>query len=145
MKVLLINGSPHKNGCTARALVEIQNTLSEYGIESEIFHIGTEPISGCRGCKACINLGKCVIDDIVNDEISPPHGRDAFMSWYFARCPLESISSRDIQNAEEIWRFVSGEPDDLSERAEREQLWRRTRNALDRRKGNAVVAVTIRC
>lgn len=104
----------------------------------------------CAPMRVETNVDLCsdpfhIIDDIVNDEISPPHGRDAFMSWYFARCPLESISSRDIQNAEEIWRFVSGEPDDLSERAEREQLWRRTRNALDRRKGNAVVAVTIRC
>ena len=79
MKVLLINGSPHKNGCTARALIEIQNTLREYGIESEFFHIGTEPISGCRGCKACINLGKCVIDDIVNEFSKKAEDADGFI------------------------------------------------------------------
>ena len=79
MKVLLVNGSPHKNGCTARALLEIQNTLSEYGIESEVFHIGSDPISGCRGCKACINLGKCVIDDIVNEFSKKAEEADGFI------------------------------------------------------------------
>lgn len=86
-----------------------------------------------------------IIRGVDYGEIEPPQDRDEFMSWYFARRPLESISSRDVQNAEDVWRFVSGEPDDLAERAEREQLWRRTSNVLDRRKGNAVVAFTIRC
>lgn len=86
-----------------------------------------------------------IIRGVDYGEIVPPQDIDEFMRWYFARRPLESISSRDIQNAEEIWRFVSGEPDDLVERAERNQLWRRYTNAMARRKGNAVVAVTIRC
>ena len=34
MKVLLVNGSPHKNGCTNVALEEIAKTLQEEGIES---------------------------------------------------------------------------------------------------------------
>ena len=66
MKVLLVNGSPHKNGCTYTALEEIANTLKEEGIDAEIYHIGLKPISGCRGCGACTKLGKCVIDDEVN-------------------------------------------------------------------------------
>lgn len=87
-----------------------------------------------------------IIRGVDYGEIVPPQDRDEFMNWYFARRPLESISSRDVQNAEEIWRFVSGEPDDLAERAEREQLWSRTYiNAMARRKGNAVVAVVITC
>ena len=40
MKVLIVNGSPNKNGCTSRAIMEVCNTLSECGIESEIFNIG---------------------------------------------------------------------------------------------------------
>lgn len=47
MKVLLINGSPHKNGCTFTALSEIAKTLQECGVDSEIFHIGAAPIRGC--------------------------------------------------------------------------------------------------
>ena len=50
MKVLLLNGSPHPNGCTFRALSEVEKTLQQEGIETEIFHIGTEAIRGCMGC-----------------------------------------------------------------------------------------------
>ena len=39
MNVLLINGSPHKNGCTNAALAEVAKTLNEAGIETTIFHI----------------------------------------------------------------------------------------------------------
>ena len=42
MKVLLFNGSPHKEGCTYTALQEISKTLKEEGIESEIYQIGTK-------------------------------------------------------------------------------------------------------
>ena len=68
MKVLLVNGSPHEKGCTYTALSVVAETLNAEGIETEIFHIGAEPISGCRGCGACRKqkLGKCVVDDIVN-------------------------------------------------------------------------------
>ena len=53
MKVLLINGGPHKNGATNRALTEIALTLKEEGIDSEILWLGNEPIAGCIGCGAC--------------------------------------------------------------------------------------------
>ena len=79
MKVLLVNGSPNKNGCTARALSEIANTLTECGIESEVFHIGNQAIAGCRGCRACRDLGKCVIDDIVNRFAEKAESADGFI------------------------------------------------------------------
>ena len=56
MKVLMINGSPHKNGCTYTALNEIAKTLINEGIESEIYYIGTEPVAPCRACGACGNI-----------------------------------------------------------------------------------------
>ena len=37
MKVLLLNGSPRKTGCTFTALTEVANTLNAQGIEAEIF------------------------------------------------------------------------------------------------------------
>ena len=52
MKVLLVNGSPHKNGCTYTALEEIAHTLADEGIEAQIYQIGTQPIAGCRVCGA---------------------------------------------------------------------------------------------
>ena len=67
MKVLLVNGSPNKNGCTFTALSEIAKTLGEEGVESEIFHIGTKPIAGCLGCGRCAQLKRCVFNDVVNE------------------------------------------------------------------------------
>lgn len=66
MKVLLINGGPHKNGSTNRALTEIANTLKNEGIESELFWIGNDPIAGCIGCGACRKSGACFRNDVVN-------------------------------------------------------------------------------
>lgn len=67
MNVLLVNGSPHKEGCTYTALAEISNTLREEGIDSEIFWIGNKPIGGCIACGACREKGDCIFDDAVNE------------------------------------------------------------------------------
>lgn len=66
MKVLLINGSPHKEGCTYTALKECADTLEKNGIESEIYWIGVKPIAGCIACGHCYESGKCFVDDDVN-------------------------------------------------------------------------------
>ena len=66
MKVLLVNGSPHNQGCTYTALSEIANTLNAEGIETEIFWIGIKPLSGCMGCGYCNREDKCVFNDSVN-------------------------------------------------------------------------------
>lgn len=66
MKVLLINGSPHKEGCTYTALSEVAKQLNKHGIETEIFHIGAKPFVGCLACKACRKeeqAGHCVYGD----------------------------------------------------------------------------------
>lgn len=71
MKVLMLNGSPHKEGCTWRALSEIAKELEKEGIESEILHIGGQQVWGCMGCGACGTLGKCVHDeDLVNTAVA---------------------------------------------------------------------------
>ena len=67
MKVLLINGSPNAKGCTYTALTEVQKTLNQEGIETEIIHVGHKDIRGCIGCRKCKSTGKCVFDDIVNE------------------------------------------------------------------------------
>ena len=67
MKVLLVNGSPNKNGCTYVALDEVAKTLNKEGIETEIFWIGNKPIGGCIACKSCLKTGKCAFDDVVNE------------------------------------------------------------------------------
>lgn len=70
MKVLMINGSPHKEGNTATALQEMKKVFEQEGIEAEIVNIGNDAIRGCAACGACRKLGKCVYDDLVN-EIAP--------------------------------------------------------------------------
>ena len=67
MKVMLVNGSPHKNGCTNRALEEIALALAAEGIDAEIFWIGGKPVGGCIGCGGCSRKGSCVFDDVVNE------------------------------------------------------------------------------
>ena len=66
MQVLMINGSPHKKGCTYTALSEVAGQLEEQGIETTIFHIGNKAIRGCIGCGGCAESGYCVFDDPVN-------------------------------------------------------------------------------
>lgn len=78
MKVLLINGSPHKKGCTYTALAEIQKTLAEEGIDSEIYQVDTK-VESCRACYACSKIGKCVIDDSVNEFIDYAKDFDGFI------------------------------------------------------------------
>lgn len=79
MKVLLINGSPNKNGCTYTALAEIEKELNKENIETEIFHIGTNPIRGCIGCGKC-NNNRCIFnDDIVNEALEKCENIDGFI------------------------------------------------------------------
>lgn len=80
MRVLLFNGSPHRQGCTFRALSEIAKTLKEEGIDSEIYQIGTSTVSPCRACYACKNVGQCVIkDDDVNNFVEYAKDFDGFI------------------------------------------------------------------
>jgi multimeric flavodoxin WrbA len=75
----LFNGSPHKEGCTYTALQEISKTLKEEGIESEIYQIGTKTISACKACYACAKIGRCVIDDGVNEFLDYAKDFDGFI------------------------------------------------------------------
>jgi multimeric flavodoxin WrbA len=67
MKVLLINGSPHKDGCVARALEEVEKALDKNGIEHLRVWIGNKPVGGCLACGACKKSGKCIQNDLVNE------------------------------------------------------------------------------
>ena len=79
MKVLLVNGSPHPKGCTYTALEEVAATLNAEGIETRIFQVGTEPMSGCIACKECAETGRCVFSDRVNDFLDEAEGTDGFV------------------------------------------------------------------
>lgn len=87
MKVILVNGSPHKEGCTYTALKEVEKELNAEGVQTEILWLGVKPISGCLGCGACCRRGpdgetpsgKCFMDDIVNEFIGKAKEADGFV------------------------------------------------------------------
>ena len=79
VKVLLVNGSPNKKGCTNRALEEISNEFDRLGVESEIFWIGKKPIGGCMACNQCAKLHRCAIDDVVNQSREKFREADGFV------------------------------------------------------------------
>ena len=70
MKVLIINGSPRVGGNTSIAVDEMAKTFTEEGIEAEIVQVGNKDIRGCIACGSCMEKGKCVFDDVVN-ELAP--------------------------------------------------------------------------
>ena len=67
MNVLMINGSPKPNGNTAIALREMEQIFVQEGIQVETVHVGSKDIRGCIGCGRCMEAGKCVFDDLVNE------------------------------------------------------------------------------
>lgn len=67
MKVILVNGSSRKGGCTGVALNEVARGLRDNGIETEHFFIGNAALPDCIACRKCRELGRCVFQDLVND------------------------------------------------------------------------------
>lgn len=65
--VLMVNGSPHKEGNTFIALNEMDRIFRAEGVETEILHIGNQDIRGCIACGSCAKTGKCVFNDAVNE------------------------------------------------------------------------------
>lgn len=80
MKVLMLNGSCNKSGCTNTALEEIGRTLREEGVEYEIFQLGGGAVSDCIGCGGCGRSGSCVFDDDgVNRFVEKAREADGFV------------------------------------------------------------------
>lgn len=67
MKVLLINGSPRVGGNTSIALGEMEKIFQQEGIQMETVQVGNKAIRGCVACLSCMEKGKCVFDDLVNE------------------------------------------------------------------------------
>ena len=69
MKVLLINGSPRREGNTFIALSEAARALEAEGVGAEIVSIGTKAVQGCIACGKCAELGRCVFNDALYNEV----------------------------------------------------------------------------
>ena len=99
MKVLLLNGSPRKTGCTALALREVSKALEGEGIETELMEMGGAPIRDCIACGHCADLGRCVFqDDIVNQCIEKARTADGFVFGspvYYAHPSGQMLAAMD--------------------------------------------------
>ena len=80
LKVILVNGGPHKDECTNLALEEVAKTLEKEDIKTEIIWLGNKPIGGCIGCNSCLkNDNKCFMDDEVNKFLEKAKEADGFV------------------------------------------------------------------
>ena len=99
LKVLLFNGSPHKNGCTYTALDEVARTLNVEGVETEIIQVGSVAFQGCMACGGCKD-GKCVFGskDGLNEVVEKCKAADGFVFGspvYYASANGTMISFMD--------------------------------------------------
>ena len=99
MNVLLVNGSPHRAGCTDTALREVGETLRQEGIGADLFWIGAKPLSGCIACRRCGELNHCVFQDAVNDFLDMAGDYDGFVfgtpvHWGGASGAITSLPAR---------------------------------------------------
>lgn len=71
MKVIGINGSPHREGNTAIIIREVFHVLEAHGIETEFIQLGGSGIRPCLGCFQCCELknGECIIKTDICNEI----------------------------------------------------------------------------
>lgn len=98
MNVLLINGSPHPDGCTARALSEVEKTLNRLGIETKRVNVGNRDIRGCIACNFCRTNDRCVFSDLVNEtapEFAEADGIVVGSPVYFAHANGQVLSFLD--------------------------------------------------
>lgn len=80
MKVLLVNGSPHEEGCTWTALKEVAGALEKNGVQTEIIWLGVGEMAGCIGCGACAKEGGgCFRRDVVNEFVEKAASADGFV------------------------------------------------------------------
>ncbi len=113
MKVIAINGSPKANGNTALAIKKVTDTLNAEGIETETIHIGKMPLRGCMACGACSKLGKCAIDDGLNEIAAKMREADGIVIGspvYYAGVngTLKSFLDRAFYQSGGAFRFKPG-------------------------------------
>jgi multimeric flavodoxin WrbA len=96
MKIVAINGSPRKNGNTARLIEMVLKPLQSAGWETEVIQLGGRPIGGCKACYQCFEKknGLCAFgNDDFNAIFEKLTQADAMLigsSTYFADVTSET-------------------------------------------------------
>lgn len=64
VKIVILNGSPRKNGATAFILNEIYQKLNKHhNVEVRFFNFADFNLKYCIGCCKCYEIGKCIFND----------------------------------------------------------------------------------
>ncbi|MGL5354297.1 MAG: flavodoxin family protein [Clostridium sp.] len=78
MKIVIINGSPRKNGATGKILMEMYDNLCKNPNTSvELIHLCNLNMKFCTGCSSCFSSGTCYINDdleILSEKIRNANG-----------------------------------------------------------------------
>ena len=115
-KVLLVNGSPRKNGNTAAALKIAEKVLNERGLETVWFQLDGKPVRGCIACGRCSTEHRCQFkDDQCNELIEKLLAADAVMIGtpvYFAgpNGALTALLDRAFYAAANYGQLFKGKP-----------------------------------
>lgn len=125
MKVLLVNGSPRKEGNTFTALQELARTLESEGLETEILQLGNKPVRGCIGCGVCKKKanGRCTFDDDVCNQLcsaailpmplslAAPYimASPTVLYWLWCSAPFSPTEATSPTSLSPQWPFAAGE------------------------------------
>ena len=116
MKVLLVNGSSHKNGGTVHSLSIVERAIQDEVLETEWFQLGNKPVRGCIACESCAKTSRCAFkDDICNDLIEAMVAADGVVVGtpvYFAapNGALMAVLDRVFYAASTHGRLFTGKP-----------------------------------
>jgi multimeric flavodoxin WrbA len=95
-RIIILNGSPRKEGNTARILEECSKAIEARGVEARIISLAGKNIASCKACYSCRETGRCAIDDELNsiaDEIRNACGFIVASPVYFGTARGDVMSS----------------------------------------------------
>lgn len=78
-KVILLSGSPNKNGNTVQVMKECEQVINQEGLETEIITLAGQKINACIACRKCKELKKCVLNDGLNEILEKVKAAEGFI------------------------------------------------------------------
>jgi multimeric flavodoxin WrbA len=108
VKILILNGSPHKKGVTATILRAIAEGASAAGKDVEWVNVYDQEIKACRGCLRCRPDSECILPEDGGHELARKiHDADALVVgtptyWGNVSGPLKTLFDRTVP----VWEFI---------------------------------------
>lgn len=95
-KVILLSGSPRPDGNTFKVLEVCKQEIEKEGLEAEVISLAGKEIKGCIACYRCGELGKCSLNDGLNeiiDKIRPAQGFIVGAPVYFGTARGDAMNA----------------------------------------------------